>query len=146
MPWIGEEPLTETQRIATIERFQGSWDDGSEFHYGLFQGDAVVGGLGLHARIGPGALEIGYWIHVDHQGRGYSTRGAQALTEAGLAVPGVRLIEIHHDRANLASRAIPERLGYRFVEEVPGVIVAPGQVGWSCIWRKERPEDRGPPN
>lgn len=33
-------------------------------------GDEVVGGCGLHRRVGPGGLEIGYWVHAAWTRRG----------------------------------------------------------------------------
>ena len=45
-------------------------------------------------RIGPGAIELGYWVHVDFTGRGYATACARALTQAGLALSDVARVEI----------------------------------------------------
>lgn len=44
------------------------------------------------------------------------------MTEAGLRLPGVERIEIHHDPRNEASGAIPARLG--FARE-PGLVPGP---------------------
>ena len=33
-------------------------------------------------RVGPVAIEIGYWIRSDHAGRGYATEAAAILVEA----------------------------------------------------------------
>ena len=53
------------------------WTSGSGYEYGIFLPDgALVGGCGLHRRIGPSALEIGYWVHVAHTRRGIATASA----------------------------------------------------------------------
>jgi 8-oxo-dGTP pyrophosphatase MutT (NUDIX family) len=70
----------------------------------------------LHRRIVADGLEIGYWIRADQARRGFAVEAARALTEAGLAVPGVVRIQIHCDPANVVSRRIPERLGYHLIE------------------------------
>jgi RimJ/RimL family protein N-acetyltransferase len=75
----------------------------------------VFGEVGLMPRIGPGDLEIGYWVHVDHIGRGLATEATHALTLAGLALPQVGRIEIHCDPANVPSAAVPRRLGYHLI-------------------------------
>ena len=99
---------------------------------------SIVGGTGLHRRRGPDTLEIGYWVHADHLGQGFATEAATALTTAAFAVPGIEHVEIHHDRANTASRGIPERLGYRMVAESPDAVTAPGEEGVDCCWRTDR--------
>jgi RimJ/RimL family protein N-acetyltransferase len=94
----------------------------------------AVGSIGLHARIGAGALEIGYWIHSAFTGHGIATTCAGALTTAALALPDVTRVEIHCDEANVRSAAIPRRLGYRLARVEPAQITAPGEVGRDMIW------------
>lgn len=95
----------------------------------------LLGVCGLHAGLGPGALEIGYWVDVRHTRRGVATLAAAALTELGLASPGVDVVEIHHDRANRASGAVPARLGYELVATVDDGVDAPGEEGIELQWR-----------
>ena len=140
MPWIAFEPLTIADREARIVEWRHGWLDGGDATYGVFAQDddgidEVVGGTGLHRRIGAGGLEIGYWIHVDHVGQGYATELAHALTSAGLAQPGVHRIEIHHDQANVISGRVPKRLGYTWVGATDREPLAPGHTGVSWTWR-----------
>lgn len=137
MPWIAEEPLTPQDREAMIERWRRSRLDGGDSVLGVFLEGAVIGGCGLHRRRGPHGLEIGYWIDRNHTGRGFATEATAMLTSTALAVAGVTFVEIRHDRANVASRRIPERLGYRFVEDVAREAVAPGESGIESTWRIE---------
>jgi ribosomal-protein-serine acetyltransferase len=95
----------------------------------------LLGVCGLHARLGPGALEIGYWVDVRRTRRGVATLAAAALSELALATVGVQAVEIHHDRANQASGAIPARLGYELVATVSDEPEAPGEVGVELQWR-----------
>ena len=118
LPWAWVEPHTVVQTARRLADFKNGFDEGEEFVYGLFEPDesSVIGGIGLHRRVGLGALEIGYWIRVDRTRRGFATEAVIAVTTAGLALPGVDRIEIHCDPRNAPSRRIPERLGYRLVE------------------------------
>ncbi|MDA8072575.1 MAG: GNAT family protein [Actinomycetota bacterium] len=100
--------------------------------------DHLLGVCGLHARIGPGALEIGYWVDVRRTGRGVATLAAAALTELAFSISGVRAVEIHHDEANRASRAVPARLGYELVATVDDAPGAPAEVGAELQWRMTR--------
>jgi ribosomal-protein-serine acetyltransferase len=38
-----------------------------------------------------------------------------ALTELAMTIPELTVVEIHHDQANVASAAIPAKLGYQHV-------------------------------
>ena len=135
MPWA-QSLATVGSMTAFIEQATSAASAGTEFQYGMFDhgGTGVVGGCGLHARGDPGSLDIGYWVHVDHLRRGIATASAAALSRAALALPGVERVEIHCDAANLASAAVPRKLGFRLarVEERPRA--APGESGRRMVW------------
>ena len=103
-----------------LNGFREEFEAGDDFVYGIFDRSEseVLGGTGLHPRIGPGALEIGYWIRVDRIGDGLATEAARALTETGSALPGIERIVIKCDPENEASRRIPEKLGFTLLERI----------------------------
>ena len=117
MPWAAEEPKPLAERVATLRRFRAQFDLGNDFVYGIFDRDeaAVVGGTGLHTRVGEDAFEIGYWIQVERAGKGLATEATAALTRVAFELCGADRVEIRTDPANEASRAVPRKLGY--VEE-----------------------------
>ena len=117
MPWADDEPQELEEKVARLRRFRGSFDLGEDFVYGVFSEDEsqVIGGAGLHTRVGDGAYEIGYWVHAGHVGRGIATAVASALTRVGIELGGADRIEIHVEAGNEISCRIPRRLGY--VEE-----------------------------
>jgi RimJ/RimL family protein N-acetyltransferase len=111
------------------------WNSGSGYEYGIFLPDhTLVGGCGLHRRIGPSALEIGYWVHVAHTRRGIATACAGALTAVGFGLRGIERMEIHCDEANVASASVPPKLGYRLTGSLEHEPEAPGEVGSRLIW------------
>jgi ribosomal-protein-serine acetyltransferase len=142
MSWVSAELVPQREREALItdliKGFDAAFGAGTDYTYGLLLGPVVVGGCGLHPRIGAGGLEIGYWVRVEYTGRGYATTAARALTTAAFGNAAIERVEIHHDKANVASRRIPEKLGYELVGEAPSAIDAPGQVGILCTWRVTR--------
>jgi len=116
-PWMGwaqERPDVEAT-VARLRHLRAEFDADHDFTYGVWEpsGQSVIGGCGLHPRIGAGALEIGYWLHVDHAGRGLATEFAAALTRAAFAFHRVHRVEIHCDPLNVASARVAEKLGYR---------------------------------
>ncbi|MHB8450145.1 MAG: GNAT family N-acetyltransferase [Mycobacteriales bacterium] len=98
----------------------------------------LPGGCGLHARLGPNALEIGYWVDVRHTRRGVATLATGALTELAMGIAEVEVVEIHHDQANRRSGAVPARRGYELVTTVNDEPEAPGEVGIELQWRMTR--------
>ena len=138
MAWASEEPQTIEQRRALIARWEREWAEGGDAVYGIFVEGAVAGGCGLHRRRGPRTLEIGYWIHRDFTRRGIATAVSRMLTAAAFAVPEIEHVEIHHDKANVASAGVPRRLGFTLVEEQPDERVAPAEIGVDCTWRIHR--------
>jgi len=113
--WAYQEPTTLQQRIDWLRRARGRFDMGSDFGYGIFDAreQRVLGGTGLHTRLGETAREIGYWIHKDFANQGLATEAAGSLTRVAFEVDGVHRVEIHCDPANHASAAVPRKLGFR---------------------------------
>jgi RimJ/RimL family protein N-acetyltransferase len=106
----------------------------------------LLGGCGLHARLGAHRLEIGYWVDVRHTCRGVATLASAALTELALAIPELEAVEVHHDQANLASATIPAKLGYEHVATCSRTPEAPGEIGieWHwCMSRADWPNSPG---
>jgi RimJ/RimL family protein N-acetyltransferase len=145
MPWANdEENATEAFQRARIEGILAAADPE---HYGyLIEGPAgpMLGTIGIHTRQGPGVLEIGYWVHVDHTRRGVCTAAAGVLTDVALAVPGIERVEIHCDAANTASARVPEKLGYVLDRVVDRMPQAPAESGHWMVWVARQPVgDRG---
>lgn len=57
-------------------------------------------------------MEIGYWLDRDANGRGIMTRAVKQVQDLCFGVGKVNRVEIRCATKNMASRAIPERLGY----------------------------------
>jgi RimJ/RimL family protein N-acetyltransferase len=136
MPWAVPSAATieeQQQRAARVEHW---WDAGSDFTFLLLDASetACLGLFGLHRRVGPDAVELGYWLSYDAVGKGHATAAARALTAAALTLPNVDRVEIHCDEANVRSRGVPERLGYRLDRIEADEIAAPAEIGRSLIW------------
>ena len=114
MDWAKQEPQPIAQKVEALRRWRGRFDLGQDFVFGLFSRDEkrVLGGSGLHTRLGEYALEIGYWVRADSIARGLANEATAALTWAAFVVAQVKRIEIHCAPDNLRSAAIPANLGY----------------------------------
>ena len=114
MPWVHSEPEPLEGKIQRLKRFRGLFDLGQDFIYGIFNldGTKLLGGTGLHTRLGESELEIGYWIHKDYINQGLVTESTAALIKVAFELLHIHRIEIHCDPGNTASAAIPRKLGF----------------------------------
>jgi RimJ/RimL family protein N-acetyltransferase len=142
-PWMGWAqtlPTSEAQS-AVLSEAERSFQGDQDWMYLLIDRatTTVAGGSGLHRRIGPHGVEIGYWVRTSFTGRGYATQTAQTLTDTAFShLDWVERVEIHMDRANAASAAVPRKLGFTLVREEERPRVTPGQTGVGLIWSVER--------
>jgi len=114
MDWAWAAPEPEAVIRRRLRDFRRLFDRGDDWIYGIFtvDGSELVGGGGLHRRVGVEALEIGYWIRASRVRQGIATEAAGALTRVAFERCGVIRTEIHVDPANAPSLGVAERLGY----------------------------------
>jgi RimJ/RimL family protein N-acetyltransferase len=114
MPWVYNEPEPIEEKVQRLKLFRGNFDLGQNFTYGIFnpEGTKLIGGTGLHTRLGENELEIGYWIHKDYINQGLVTESTAALVKVAFEMIHVHRLEIHCDPENFASAAIPRKLGF----------------------------------
>jgi RimJ/RimL family protein N-acetyltransferase len=133
LPWAIDAYDVEASRTF-IEMSVENWDKGTTFNYGIFTaaGD-LVGAIGLMTRMGPGVLEIGYWMRTAFTGRGYMTAAVKAMTRVALTQPGIERVAICHDAANVASAAVAAKAGFVEVSRVQREPEASGETGTDVI-------------
>jgi RimJ/RimL family protein N-acetyltransferase len=131
MPWIDDEPQTLAAKVELCRRFRAAFDSGENFVYGIFDRgeEEQLGGTGLHPRVGPGGLEIGYFTRAGAVRQGIATEAGAALTRVAFEVCGADRVEIRIDPRNTASFGIPRKLG--FPEEATLRRRLPGREGES---------------
>jgi RimJ/RimL family protein N-acetyltransferase len=129
MPWALDEPQALEQKIELVESFRSTFVAGENFTYGIFAADEgeLLGGTGLHPRVGPGGLEVGYWVRASATRQGIVTESTAALTRAGFEVCEADRIEIRIEPRNEASFGVPRKLG--FLEEATLRRRLPGREG-----------------
>ncbi len=114
MPWAHNEPEPFEEKVKRLHSFRGKFDLQQDYVYGIFNRaeTRLLGGTGLHTRLGDNELEIGYWIHKDFVNQGLATESTAALINVAFEIIHVHRIEIHCDPGNLASAAVPRKLGF----------------------------------
>jgi len=136
MPWAADY-----SRQAAAEFLAASargWADGSEYNYAIITDGVLAGGCGLMTRIGPGGLEIGYWVRRGYTRRGLATAASAALVEQAFRLPGVERVEIVVDELNLASAGVPRKLGFTQVGRRPLDLPPLAGTGIGVVWQLAR--------
>jgi RimJ/RimL family protein N-acetyltransferase len=136
MVWAVPAAGTVQEQRRRIPQTMARWDAGTSFQYLALHADTGthLGNFGLERRVGPRAVELGYWLAEDATGYGYATAAARALTDVALNLSDVDRVEIHCDAANFRSLLVPRRLGYRLDRIEEDDVRAPAESGRSMIW------------
>ena len=136
-PWVIPEPFAEPVLVERLTRFCNEFDAGQNFIYGIFDSseERVLGGVGLYGRVGPGALEVGYWIRSDQSGRGLAGRAAAELTRAAFEHCQVERVELRCAVDHAASQAIARRLRFQFKE-----VLSLEDGGQLSVWAQNAPD------
>lgn len=114
IPWMREEPRSIEETTLRLRQARAAFDSDADFRYGLFEPgeQKLIGEVALLTRVGPQAREIGYWIDRHLAGRGLATEATAAVVRVAFEIDRVERVEIHHSADNLASGAVPRRLGF----------------------------------
>jgi ribosomal-protein-serine acetyltransferase len=145
MPWAVPDygPAEKTEFLQACER---DWESGAAFNYAIMAGGELAGSCGMMARIGPGGLEIGYWVHAALARRGLATAATAALTTEAFTLPGIDRVEIKHDERNVASGGVPRKLGFTEAGREPGppeLTLPGGGPITDVVWRISRADWAG---
>jgi RimJ/RimL family protein N-acetyltransferase len=115
MPWAHNKQ-TEEDTEANMRDAHAKFLTREDLRLHLYQKDTgeFIGSSGLHRiKWDIPRFEIGYWIDTRHQGKGYMTEAAEAISNFAFKELNAKRVEIRCDAKNIRSKAIPERLGFR---------------------------------
>ena len=122
-PWAEQAPTLESTRAY----FRSALEDflrGRQIStiMAIDRGRRFIGRCGIRINPYAGSGDIGYWIDRDYEGRGITSRAAQALVTSAFDELGLAKIELRTSVANKRSRALAERLGFSFESILPGAL------------------------
>jgi ribosomal-protein-serine acetyltransferase len=112
LPWVRDSSPEHTLEFIRAARKQVTDNDGAQL--AIVDDGRIVGTIGFH-RVdwANRSTSIGYWIAADRQGRGIVTEAVRALVDHAFGTWKLERVEIRAEPANVRSRAIPQRLGFR---------------------------------
>jgi ribosomal-protein-serine acetyltransferase len=95
--------------------------------FGIFYREKLAGCIGfVKLDRETHVAEIGYWISVEHEGKGIVTKCCRVLIDHAFNDQQMKLMEIRASSANVRSRAVAERLGFTLDKIDEGVHPMPG--------------------
>ncbi len=114
LPWVDLVTSVDDSR-SFLESVAGQREQGRGPTFGIVCNGALAGIVGFlpvdHVnRIG----EIGYWLVPRAQGRGVMTECCRFVVRYGFLTLDLNRVQIAAGTENRASRAVPERLGFKF--------------------------------
>jgi RimJ/RimL family protein N-acetyltransferase len=114
MPWASHEPTSLAAKVQRLRLMRSQFDLDQDYAMGAFNltESVLIGSTGLHKRAEVGSLEIGYWVHSAYQNQGFATEMTQTLAQLAFEYHGIQRLEIRCDPDNLASAAVPRKLGF----------------------------------
>jgi ribosomal-protein-serine acetyltransferase len=113
MRWAQEQTPEQTRTF--IRHSRASESDDSGLQRAIVAEVRIVGMVGLpEIDWANRSAEIGYWLDRAHRGRGIMTSAVDALVDHAFASLNLNRLEIRTDVENAASRAVAERLGFRY--------------------------------
>jgi [ribosomal protein S5]-alanine N-acetyltransferase len=74
---------------------------------------ALVGGIGLRVEPEHRRAEVGYFVGVEHWGRGYATEALRGVLDHAFGELGLNRVYAHHFLRNPASGRVLEKAGFR---------------------------------
>jgi len=114
LPWV-DATLTPRDSVVFIESTRRQEEAQNGFQVGIWQDKSLVGCIGFHAlNKANRRTSLGYWIREEAQGRGIVRRSVARLVDHAFDEFKMHRLEIRCGVDNIKSRAIPEKLGFKF--------------------------------
>ena len=141
IPWVVDGRVSGQSLEERLAQHAADFERGAAWVYGIFAREAgeILGQCGLYPRVGPGALELGYWVAKHATGQGIATEASQALVRLAFDAPGIERVEIHCDARNAASVRVGHRLGFVFERTIDDGRAAGARIE---VWALASPRAR----
>ncbi|MBT8047382.1 MAG: GNAT family N-acetyltransferase [Xanthomonadales bacterium] len=121
IPFMKDEPRSLEQTAEWLRSIRANFDLRQNYRYAVFDAgeEKLLGENMLLGRVGPGAFEIGYWTDRHATGRGFASEATAAMIRVAFEIERAERLEIHCEPENVASAAIPARLGFTHDATLP---------------------------
>lgn len=120
MMYLPSESLEETAQGIAESIAEWQKDEPKRLEFALVLDGAHIGGVMLFFQENRAEAELGWVLHRDYWGHGYTTEAAQAIMAYAVAQWGVKRVFACCDSENTASHRVMEKLGMHEISALPG--------------------------
>lgn len=106
--WDGPESLE-----SFLETYVDQPGDPSHRHFTVLGGGVPVGALSIRPGFQPQRGDLGYWVGIPHQRKGYATAAVGEALRIAFTDMGMEKIEACAFLGNLGSRRVLEKCGFQ---------------------------------
>jgi RimJ/RimL family protein N-acetyltransferase len=107
--------------------------------YSVFLGSKMVGFFSYGPAADLWGVQLCYWVRKGYEGNGIATTITEFLSVKAFYFKGFSYVEIHVDTKNLASRKVPEKLGFEIDEEYSCTPHGAKETGRMLVYVKYNP-------
>lgn len=111
LPWV-HKTTSPADSLDFIRSIQQERAEGSQYGFGIYYDDRLVGHISLMHLSDGQKPEIGYWIDQNSSGRGITTKAAGRVTQFGFETLKLQEILVKAAVTNIASNKVAQKLGY----------------------------------
>jgi len=115
MMWDPAE--TKEEIIEIMHQTINHWKEDDDFCFSICLGesDECIGRISIRKKEGDTLWNIGYWLHPDHQGKGYMAEAVKAIVDWGFSVLEAQEITAEHASWNEASGKVLQKAGFTHI-------------------------------
>lgn len=112
LPWV-DTTISEQSSLSFIQQSQSEAHEQKGIALGIFLQEEIIGGIGMHKwNQQLKSAEIGYWLSLQHQGKGMLHQCATAFIAYLFGQLQLNKIEVRFHPANKKSAAVAQRLHF----------------------------------
>jgi ribosomal-protein-alanine N-acetyltransferase len=119
---VWDAPTTLQELEEPLRKALEAWRAGTAFTFSIIhrQTDEFLGRIAIRAGHDDGSTvkgvwNIGFFLHPDHQGKGYMREAAGAVLRLGFEKLGATIVEAYYATWNKASESVLHAIGMSFV-------------------------------
>lgn len=126
---MGDPAETKEEIIEIMHQTINHWKEDDDFCFSICvpETEECIGRISIRKTEEENLWNIGYWLHPDHQGKGYMTEAVSVIVDWGFSVLETQEITAEHASWNEASGKVLLNVGFTHIGHLPCGFVKHGK-------------------